>query len=144
MRYVIVDRVSGAIDWDCDLHATRESAIDSMCGPNHMYVRSPEEVDHNSDAITVYWADDYDICEVRTLLDGRKIETPNELATLQFGTVIASPNYVDAMSIVPGTAYRGTPNGYLLMNVATTHKAQIAEYPGFLPAYVVFEHEFAK
>ena len=62
--YIIVDKVTGEIDWDCDLHPTREAAIASMCGANHMYVESREDVDENSDRISVYWADDYEICTV--------------------------------------------------------------------------------
>ena len=63
VRFVIVDKITGALDWDGDLHPSREAAIASMCGRHSMYVATPEDVD-DRDAISVYWADDYDICEV--------------------------------------------------------------------------------
>jgi hypothetical protein len=50
--YVIVDRETHAIDWDGDLHATRESAIQSMTGPHHGFVRTADEEDEDHQ---VWW-----------------------------------------------------------------------------------------
>jgi hypothetical protein len=60
--FVIVDKLTNAIDWDAELHSSREEAIESMCNPRQMYVRTAEEV---IDGEKYHWSEHYDICEVR-------------------------------------------------------------------------------
>ena len=68
----------------------------------------------------------------------------DDLAALDRGTVIVSPNYMDPFSIIPGYPYRGVPYGYLLVNAATGHKTTPAEIgPDFLPARVVYRAAWA-
>lgn len=58
--YVIVDAETNAIDWDAELHPTRDAAIASLTGPRHMYCKS---VDEETDEKT-YWGRHYAICTV--------------------------------------------------------------------------------
>lgn len=61
--YIVVDNKTDAIDWDAELHKTREAAIDSLCGSYQMYVRTQEDA-AASEGEKYYWQDHYDICEV--------------------------------------------------------------------------------
>jgi hypothetical protein len=62
-KYVIVDKITGKLDWDGDLHPSIESCIESLCGPQQPYAREEEE---NEAELTV-WSEIYEIRRVLSL-----------------------------------------------------------------------------
>jgi len=72
------------------------------------------------------------------------IDSSEELGNLTRGTVIASPNYMDAFSVVGQPPIRGVVYGLRLMNCATGYHASLAEMPGFLPATVIYSADWGK
>jgi hypothetical protein len=66
----------------------------------------------------------------------RTITTAEELDALARGTVVTSPNWMDAFS--------RNEWKWGLTNVATGHKQQLASLPDFLPAHVIYEAEWSK
>lgn len=60
LGFIVVDAETKQIDWDGDLHPSREAAIESMTGPRHMYCKS---VDEENDDKT-YWGRHYLIAPV--------------------------------------------------------------------------------
>lgn len=58
--FVIVDIKTREIDWDCELHPTREAAFESLTGPCQSYCRTPEEETEER----TYWGKHYEILAV--------------------------------------------------------------------------------
>lgn len=58
--YIIVDRETKEIDWDCELHQSIQQAIRSLTAPQQMYCKTEEE--ENEDK--THWAKHYMICPV--------------------------------------------------------------------------------
>ncbi|WP_457948274.1 hypothetical protein ACTAQI_20200 [Pseudarthrobacter sp. alpha12b] len=58
--YVVVDRVTKEIDWDCELHTSIDQAIRSLTAPQQMYCKTFEEETEDK----TYWAKHYMICPV--------------------------------------------------------------------------------
>jgi len=56
LGYIIVDKKTRAIDWDCELHPSIEAAIESMTGPRQSMCRTVEEEDDvANDGRTAWW-----------------------------------------------------------------------------------------
>jgi hypothetical protein len=58
--YLIVDKVTGEVDWDGTIHPSRDKAIESLCGVGSSYV--PTQGDATEDRR--YWGEVYIICAV--------------------------------------------------------------------------------
>lgn len=58
--FVVVDIKTRKMDWDGELHLTREAALESLTGPRQMWCRTPEEA---TDERT-YYGDVYEILTV--------------------------------------------------------------------------------
>lgn len=58
--FVIVDIKTRKLDWDGELHPTREAAIESLTGPHQMWCSTPEE----SSEERTYYGDVYEILPV--------------------------------------------------------------------------------
>lgn len=53
--YIIVDKKTNAIDWDCTLHPSVESAIESMTGLHQAMCRTAEEEDDAANEVKTAW-----------------------------------------------------------------------------------------
>ena len=62
--YLIVDKKTGAPDWDAEVHPTAHAAIESLCN-NWSFCRAEEATDDGP----TYWAEVYDIHPVGPALD---------------------------------------------------------------------------
>ena len=61
--YLIVDKITGKLDWDGELHSSIESALTSLCDDVQSYVRTEAEVTDEKGL----WSDVYDIRRVLPL-----------------------------------------------------------------------------
>ena len=60
LGFVVVDKVSLALDWDGEMHSSREGAIESLTGPHQMWCKY---INDETDDKT-YWGRAYMICPV--------------------------------------------------------------------------------
>jgi len=135
--YVVVDSQTNAIDWDGDMHPTREAAIDSLTGPHHMWCKSVEAEDDDH----TYWGKAYTIGVVygQDVPLDITVASNEQLLALPKGTVVVSDSYMDAYSRFDWGA-KGS-----LMNVATGHKTSAAEIGAdFFPARVIHKYWWTK
>lgn len=93
-EFVIVDRQTREVDWDGEVHATREAAIASLTGPGHY---SDDPTDDQALGLG-YWGEAYEIAEIVAADHDRKMraaawEEGHDEA--RHGTPVEANPYVD-------------------------------------------------
>lgn len=84
LGFIIVNKLTNQIDWDGEVHPTREKAIQSLCAG--MYVQTTQE-EHTDPGIRRHWERDYKIREVRDAhADAALIEEIQQRASLECET----------------------------------------------------------